>query len=121
MSAMDRANAGWGAAVPDWVVALAEECDRTSQRRAATRIGYSPAAVNQILSGTYKAGLSAIEAAIRGRLMGEIVVCPVLGEITRGTCFDWQGRPFAVGNRRRVEMYRACRDGCPHSRIGGES
>ena len=121
VSAINRATAGWGAMPPDWVVVLAEECDRTSQRRAAQRIGYSPSAVNQVLSGTYNAGLNAVETAVRGRLMGAAVDCPALGRIGRGDCLDWQARPFAAGNRRRVEMYRACRNGCPHSRIGGDS
>ena len=57
MTAMERATTAWGRTAPDWIIALAEECDRTSQRRAAERISYSPAAVNQILSKTYKAGL----------------------------------------------------------------
>ncbi len=121
MKATQRANDGWGATTPDWISALAQECDRTSQRRAAERIGYSAAAVNQILSRTYKAGLTAVEAAVRGRLMGETVKCPVLGVIASGACMDWQARPFGAGNRRRLEMYQACRNGCPHSRIGVET
>ena len=81
--------------------------------------GYSAAAVCQLLGGTYKAkDVSPIAAAIRSTLLKATVTCPALGEIPLGACLDWQAKPFAATNQQRREMYRACRSGCPNSRIG---
>jgi hypothetical protein len=41
----------------------------------------------------------------------------VLGEISAKTCIDWQAKPFAATNEQRVMLYRACRSGCPYSKL----
>ena len=48
----------------------------------------------------------------------DTIVIPVLGEIRRDTCLDWQAKPFAITSAHRTRMHRACRDGCPHSHLG---
>lgn len=120
MSAVERANAYWKD-TPVWVLALAEECDaRKSQAKVGLRIGYSAAVVNQVLSHSYKGDLSKVEAAVRGAFMGETVECPVVGPIGRDRCLSHQRAPLAATNPQRVRLYRACRNGCPHSRLGGD-
>jgi DNA-binding transcriptional regulator YdaS (Cro superfamily) len=103
--------------VPTWVEALNEECERTSQRATAQRLGVSPSMVNQVLNGVYKANTSSLEARVRGELMAEQVTCPILGAITTRVCLDHQLRPFAATNPQRVALYRACRRGCAHSSL----
>ena len=103
----------------DHVERLLQECQRTSQAKAAARIGYSPAVVNQVLRGTYKGDLKAVKKAIEGALMGATVACPVLGELPSNKCLLIQAQPFAATNPTRVQLYQACRAGCRHSRIGG--
>lgn len=119
-SALDRARAAWGDA-PDWIVTLAEACDRSSQRQVAEEIGYSAATISNVLKATYKGDLTAVEKAVRGALMRLTVDCPVLGEIPANQCLIEQRRPFAATNARRVALYRACRglggQRCPHSRV----
>ena len=103
---------------PDWVEALAAECARSSQRVIAFRIRYSPAVVSQVLKGTYKGDLSRVEEAVRGALMNKTVGCPVLGNLAADRCLEIQAQPFAATNAQRVKLYRACREGCTHSRLG---
>lgn len=115
--AMARARAAWGEAMPDWIVALAEACDAASQSRVAGRLSYSPAVINQVLKGVYPGDVWKVEMAVRGALMAETVACPVLGEIDTQRCLVEQRRPFAATSSLRVQVYRACRAGCPHSRL----
>lgn len=125
MSALARMEAAWGPDAPDWVRALAEECERTSQRVAATAIGYSPAAVSNVLKARYGrdgygGDLRAVEQAVRGALMGAEIDCPELGPIPAHGCLEWQRRAATLitTNPLRLRMYRACRS-CPRARIGG--
>lgn len=99
----------------DWLVVLREECERTSLKRLAGRIGLSPTTVHQVLKGNYKGNLHRIEQRVRGELMHKVVECPVLGEISARKCLDWQARPFAATNPTRVAVWKACRAGCKHS------
>lgn len=122
---LSLANAGesWGADLPDWVVTLAEMADKTSQAAAGRDIGYSGSVVNAVLKRSYKGDLEAVEKAVKGRFMRETVVCPVLGEIGAHICLDHQKRAqsFHSSSSLRVHIARACRSGCPHSRMGRKS
>ena len=112
-----KAAAAWGEAIPPEVRELAEYADRHSGAAAAKKIGYSPGLVSHLLAASYPGDLPTVMARIRGALMGEAVACPVLGEISRDHCLDEQKRPFAATNAARARVYRACRSGCPHSRL----
>lgn len=100
---------------PDWIAALRLECQRTSQNRAAKRLGISAATISLVLNNRYPADTASLEARIRGELLSETVECPVLGEISRRVCCDEQAKPFAATNPIRVALYRACRGGCKNS------
>lgn len=108
------AEAGWDGAPPDWVLRLAEECQATSQRRAAQKIGRSDAAVSGVLRNSYAGSLTAMEELVRGALMAVTVDCPALGSIPTNTCAAWRAkaRAFSGHNRLRVQMFHACK-GCP--------
>lgn len=119
--AIDRAAIAWGDQAPDWVIALAEDCDRTSQRAAAQRIGYSAATVSLVISKTYTGDLTAVEQQVRGVLLRATVNCPVVGDLAADRCLTHQRTPWQPHNPQRIQFYRACRSGCPHSRIKGVS
>lgn len=108
----------WGADAPEWVAVLAEQCDRTSQKAAARRIGYSPSLVSSVLKRRYTGDLTAVERAVRAALMAETVRCPAFGEaIKLSLCLEHQ-RHAQSGNRGsafRAAMARHC-PGCPNSR-----
>lgn len=61
----------WAPEPPEWILALAEECDLTSQGQTARRLGVSPAVVNQVLQRKYKGRYDLVEARIRGKLLPE--------------------------------------------------
>jgi DNA-binding transcriptional regulator YdaS (Cro superfamily) len=104
-----------------WLAALRLACEKDSQAAVARRLGLSPATISQVLKGTYKADLSGVEQRVRGAILGETVDCPILGDIRRHVCLDWQAKPFAATNEQRVRMFRACRDGCPYSKLKQET
>lgn len=116
-SNIDVAMRAWGNP-PQWIIKLAELCDQTSQANAARVIGYSGSLLNQVLQNKYqrksKAPLQKIEAAVSGALMNQCVQCPVLGEISSRNCVEYQRQDFAATNSMRVQLYRACRNGCKH-------
>ena len=109
----------WGDAAPDWVVALAEACDaQNSQSAVAKLIGRSAGAISHILRNSYKADLTKFEEVVRAELMRATVTCPGMGEEIRlAECLAWQRKPFASTNRQRVAMFKACRSGCPNSKL----
>jgi hypothetical protein len=111
------ARAAWGDAIPDWVLALAEEAKATSGVLVAERIGYSPAVVTHVLRNHYRGDMERVAEKVRGALMGVTVCCPVLGEIGKDRCLDEQKKPFAGTSSVRSRLHRACRAGCPNSRL----
>lgn len=113
-----KARASWGDALPDWVLILAEACQRTSQTAVAKRLDYSGSAISLVIGNKYQKGdIRRVEQMVRGTLIGETVACPALGDIARNVCLQWQAKPYAATSSLRASMYRACRDNCPHSRI----
>ena len=116
MSALAKL-AAWAPTPADWLVALAEACDQETQGKAARRIGYSAATVSFVLNGRYTGDLKAVEAAVRDALMRGTLACPLLGEILGEACRHNQALPYSATNPQRVALFRACRNGCVHSRI----
>lgn len=112
---MNRAARGWGANPPDWIVALAAACDRTSQGHVARELDISPAVVNQALANNYRGRLDRVEARVRGQYMQQVVACPVLGDLSTKECQEnqKQARNFKAINPLRVQLRQAC-PRCPH-------
>lgn len=104
----------------DWIEELRAEAARTTQEKAGKRIGYSSGTVNQVLKGTYPGDMRRVEEAVRGALMGATVDCPVVGDLPRNRCIDYQRRSgsFAATNPMRVQLHRACPT-CVHRKSGG--
>ena len=103
----------------NWLSVLADQCRMTSQSRVASRLGVSAAMVNQALQGKYQGDVDRLRERVVGAYMGVLVNCPVLGNLGRDECISHQERPFAATNPIRVQLFRACRNGCPYSLIGG--
>lgn len=112
-----KAAAAWGEALPVEVRELAAYADRHSGVAAAKAIGYSPSLVSHVIANSYPADMPPVFDRIRGALLGDTVTCPVLGEIGRDLCLIEQKKPFATSNSARARLFRACRSGCPHSRL----
>lgn len=105
---------------PVWLARLRQEVARTSQRRVADALrgdnGYpSETLLSQVLNGKYPGQTGRLQRLVEGHYLGHTVACPVLGEISRADCEHHQVRPFAATNPQRVDLFRACRGGCPHA------
>lgn len=116
-----NARAGWGSELPDWIVALAEECTRINATEVGRRLGYSTAVITSVVLNNYRGSLAKVEAKVRGAYMGAVVECPVLGEIERDRCETEQERKHFGTSANRARLFRACRAGCPNSRLKGGS
>ncbi|WP_425099166.1 hypothetical protein [Tropicibacter sp. S64] len=114
MTKVDIAREAWGADVPDWIIALAEACDASSQNKVAKQIGRSASLVSTVLTNSYAGNMEAVEDVVRGALMSEKVACPHLGEIGTQKCRAWRSRPFSNRNTLSIQMYRACKV-CPRN------
>jgi hypothetical protein len=101
-----------------WITVLAEACRAQTQASVAKRIGYSAAVVSQVLKGNYKGDLTRVQQAVEGALMGATVNCPVIGELPRNVCLEYQRREFASTNPTRVQLSRTCPT-CRHRRETG--
>lgn len=118
LTMQQKAKLAWGT-VPDWIGELAELAQTQGLNACAARLGYSSATISQTIGNKYAGDLGKLEDKVRGVLMGATVDCPVLGEIGRDVCLGWQGKERATTNAMRARLYRACRDGCKHSRLKG--
>ena len=113
---VNRVQRAWGANPPDWIMALAERCDKLgSQGEVGRELAVSAAVVNQVLGRSYKGRMARVESLVRGRYMKATVQCPVLDEISTNECLanQAQAKKFKATNPLRVRLYTACR-ACPN-------
>lgn len=85
-----------------------------SQAKVGRRIGYSAAAISQLLSSTYKGNVDAPLMRVEEVYGKTEVRCPVLGTITYPVCVEERRTPFTTANPHRVRMFQACRI-CAHN------
>jgi hypothetical protein len=100
-----------------WLDELRKCRDTHGGRKAADTIGYSTTVVSQVLSGSYKGDMQAVRQKVEGALMGLSVECPVIGELPRNRCLDYQRQAFSAANPMRVRLAQACPT-CPNRRGG---
>lgn len=113
LDALAKAHAAWGEAIPKEVVALAQACRAQTSRAVAKRLGYSDAVISHVLARKYPGDVAKVFATVRGALMGETVLCPILDEIGSDRCLSEQAAPFATSNPTRVQLFHACKT-CPN-------
>lgn len=113
---LQRARAAWGSTMPDWIEALAEECDRTSLRKTGVSLGLSPATISLLVNNKYTPRpLAGMEKSVRASLLLETVQCPILGRICSQHCRAEQAAPLNVHDPVRLRTYKACRKRCPNA------
>lgn len=112
---LQSARDAWGEEIPDWIIALADQCDAIGIRAVAVKAGLSKTTVHEAVRHSYKAALDNVEQKVRGAFMGKTVECPVLDEITVDLCLENQKRPFSAANPTRVALHRTCPT-CPFNR-----
>lgn len=114
-------HAAWGQDCPDWIAALVQECDGSSQNKVAARLGITASTVSQTLRNSYPGNMASIEARVRAALLSSDVKCPALGSISGEACLRWRDRAAHLTSTipLRVQMFRACRK-CPNNRGAGQ-
>lgn len=110
--AMQKALTSWPT-LPAWVRALAEACDGQSLRKTASRCKVSPAMVSLAINNK-REQWDFIKSKVENSLMVSMMACPVLGVISNKQCEQEQLTPFSAANPLRVQLYRACHNGCKH-------
>ncbi len=95
-------------ATHNWQDVLRAACVASSQSKVAERLGYSTSVVSQVLNGKYNGDVKAVQTKVEGVLMGKTVDCPVVGELPRNRCLEYQRQAFAATNHLRVQLARAC-------------
>lgn len=101
----------------DWLEALQTACDESGQAAVGRQLNYSKTAVSQVLNSKYPGNLPRFKERVEAMLMKRSVECPLLGDISLSVCMEHQKRKLSVTNPMRVQMYRACRSQCPHSKV----
>lgn len=119
LTMLEKTRLAWNGAPPEWVEELALLANKEGLNGCARRLKYSGAVISQTLGNKYGGDLDRLEATVRGALMQETVHCPVLGDIGRDICLQHQKAKRAYTNSVRTRLYKACRSGCPHSRLKG--
>ena len=125
-SAQRLARESWGAALPAWVLALAQAIDAQdmatprAQKLIAERIGYSNAVVHEVVRNRYKGDHGKVAARVAQCLANERADCPVLGPLSHAQCQAYQAQKNPGSTPLKVRLHRACRGGCPHSFLGGK-
>lgn len=114
-----KAIAAHGRDCDPWILALAAACDKAGTvRPVAERLGYSHSAVSAAINGSYPGNLEKIRIAVVSCLMGYEVTCPVLGKIQSEKCLGIQRRrALTATDPTAVQLWRACRSGCPNSGV----
>ena len=79
----------------DWLQALRQRCEVTSQEDVAKLLDLSASTVSQVLTGNYAASTARIERKVRGALLHEMVACPIFFELGMHKCQSIQEQPSA--------------------------
>ncbi len=115
LTALEKAQAAWGAELPAWVEQLATASDATSQAKVAQLISYSTAAVSQVIRNIWPGDLNAVQTAVECAFNTNLILCPTMGEISSQACKTEKSKPFSSINSRHVQQYKACQR-CSHNK-----
>ena len=106
--------------VEPWFKALQEEVIKTSQNKAAAKCSISSTAASQVLKGIYPGNIENVAEKVKGALLANSVVCPVLDKITTDVCAGYRKAKFSPNNPTRVRLYRACQTCANNPKNQGE-
>lgn len=117
MTNLEKAIAAWSDP-PRYIRLLAEQCDRTSQRRVAEQAGLSSAYISKLINCCYEASYDEAERLILARFTGDKLTCPIFGaEIALATCIRQRRYDGPVINIVHRQWHRHCPT-CPQNLDG---
>jgi DNA transposition AAA+ family ATPase len=82
---LGKASAAWHGAAPDWIVALAEACAKSSQSAVAKKVGYSAPTISAVLGNSYRGDMNRVETMVRGRTAWQCTAPAVMDALTAAT------------------------------------
>jgi len=112
-----HARNAWGISCPDWVLTLAKKCDKLGLQETAKLVAVPDITLSRIIKNQFYGNSSKIQETIEGLFSDLVVECPVLGDIPYSKCIKQQRSEFSSANSVKIQLYKACRTGCPHSKL----
>lgn len=102
-----------------WLETLQEEVKAHGLTKMADLLGLSRTLISQVTNNKYPGNIDNVRERVESVLLGETVVCPILGVIPKHVCKAHQLRNAAdVGSTPdEIKLYKACRSGCEHSHV----
>ena len=97
-----------------WTIILSQQAKAHGQVVVANELGVSKTVVSQLINGKYPGDLARMQALVEGAYMAKTVQCPIMGDIPLHLCDKYQ-RNTLTSHPTRLKLFRACREGCPHS------
>lgn len=118
---LKKARLAWGDALPDWVEAIAEEANKSTQAKVAKKLGVSDGQVSQVIANKYPGNLEKISTMARSLFLSKTVACPAIGVLPIHTCEDWSRKAptLKANNKLNTIMRRAC-GRCPFNKFNNE-
>jgi len=117
ISFREKAIIAHGSDCPDWITALADECDLKGYvKPVSARLGYSHSAVSAVINGSYTGRTERIREAVVACFLSQTVTCPIVGEISSEKCMNFQRRKkMRATDPLAIKLWRGCRV-CPNRR-----
>ncbi len=106
----------------NWLDTLRKACEETNPNFVARQLNVPLRMIDRALKGKYKDSSKRLQTWVEGVLQGKTVDCPVIDNLPKHKCLEYQTRDpkFATANPLSIRLYRACRSGCPHSKLPRE-
>lgn len=115
----DKVEVVWGLDMLDWVCEFVGFVSCISLNVVVWCFGYLLLIFSQMLVNKYFGDFERLVDMVCGVLMGEIVICLVLGDIGWDVCFVWQVKLCVVINVICLWVYKVCWFGCVYFRLRG--
>ena len=87
-----------------WIKELQQKVEQLGRRKVESDTGYSRTTLSQLLNNKYPGNMPAMEQLFKNAYSQQIVVCPVLSEITVARCNNEQNKPFSASNPTRLRF-----------------
>ena len=90
---------------------LRQAVAESSQAQVSRRIGRSPAAISQVLKGSYAGDTATVLELVAAEYGGAAVECPIMGSVALTLCIESRNIvDFRPTNHQRVRLWKMCRD-----------
>lgn len=100
-----------------WLDVLRQQVAEQGQPTIAKILGVSTTTVSLVCNEKYPGDIARMKKLVEGAFLQKCVNCPVLGDLPLHQCMNHQARKGVSSNPLYIQLYKACRSGCPHSSL----